>query len=204
MKAAQKDEQALSLFKAATPLAVIRDRLEFRSVVSAQAAINRALVAAERGKEIELIARIESERLDDLYRAVYPLAVSGDMGALDRALKISEQRARLRSDPAVTTDSVLAAFDRTVECLDHIDAGGKDEAVVATGRALARQIDFAIHHGTGQEVTKALYLVPHLMNVLTALGATPDARKEVKASAGPAQLSSLDAFRAKALKESTS
>lgn len=201
---AEKDHQALALFKAATPLSVIRDTLKFRSVVSAQAAINRALIAAERGKDIETLNRLESERLDDLYRSLYPRAVKGDMAALDRALKISEQRARLRSDPAVTTDSVLAAFDRTVDCLDHIEATGKDEAVVATGRALARQIDFAIHHGTGQEVTKALYLVPHLMNVLTALGATPDARKEVKASAGPAQLSSLDAFRAKALKESTS
>ncbi|OFS67525.1 MULTISPECIES: hypothetical protein [Trueperella] len=202
--AMNKDDMALSLFKAATPLTVIRDNLGFRSVTSAQAAINRALEAAERGKTIETLNRLESERLDDLYRSVYPRAVKGDMAALDRALKISELRARMVSDPATAPDSILDAFDRTVDCLDHIDAGGKDEAVVATGRALARQIDFAIHHGTGQEVTKALYLVPHLMNVLTALGATPDARKEVKASAGPAQLSSLDAFRAKALKESTS
>lgn len=201
VEAADKDQQALVLFKGATRLADIRDQLGFRSVTSVQAAINRALTESERGKSLEVLQRLESERLDDLYRAVYPAAVAGDMTAVDRALKISEQRARMSQDPAVTTGSVLAAFDRTVEALEHIDQDGKDEAVVATGRALARQIDFAIHHLTGQEVTKALYLVPHLMNVLSALGATPEARKAVKTAAGPAPVSSLDKFRAKALKE---
>ncbi|WP_461031139.1 terminase small subunit [Trueperella pyogenes] len=195
-----KDRRALEMFKAAAGLLQIRDSLGFRSVASAQAAINRALAAAERGKDVDTVRRIENERLDSLYRAVYPLALKGDLAAISQALKISEVRARLRGDPATSTDSLLCAFDRSVEALEHIDAGGKDEAIVASGRAVARQIDFAIAHGTVLEVTKALYLIPHLMNVLTQLGATPEARKAVQAAAPKkAELSSLDAFRAKAL-----
>lgn len=44
---------------------------------------------------------------------------------------------------------------------------------------IASQIDYAVTHGTGIEVTKALYLMPHLMNVLRELGATPDARGSI-------------------------
>lgn len=67
---------------------------------------------------------------------------------------------------------------------------------------MARQIDYALRHGQGQEVTKALYLVPHLMNVLRELGATPAARKQLKEYAGTAAAESdgepvdeLTAFR---------
>ncbi|MEW6874953.1 terminase small subunit [Trueperella pyogenes] len=196
----KKDEAALALFKEARPLALIRDALGFRSTVSVQAAINRALEVASRGKDAETLRRLEIERLDSVYRAVYPLALEGDLPSVDRVLKIGEARARLQADPEKSSGSIAEAFQRSVNALEHVEAEGKDEAIVAAGLAVAKQIDFTIAHGTGLEVTKALYLIPHLMNVLRELGATPEARKAVQASAPKkAELSSLDAFRAKAL-----
>src|SRR5690606_33058158 len=57
------------------------------------------------------------------------------------------------------------AFDVTVaanrELHKQIDA-----ALVEAGRKIADRVDEATSSGEGQEVTKALYLVPHMMNVL--------------------------------------
>ena len=80
-------------------------------------------------------------------------------------------------------EGITASYEATLKALAITDA---DSALVATGRAVARQIDYALRHGQGQEVTKALYLVPHLMNVLRELGATPAARKQLKEYAGAA------------------
>lgn len=52
-----------------------------------------------------------------------------------------------------------------------------DEAIVETGRKIASQIDYAVEHGEGQEITKALYLAPHLVNILRELLATPASRR---------------------------
>ena len=79
-------------------------------------------------------------------------------------------------DGAVITSN----YEATVAALDTTEA---DAAVIASGRAIARQIDYSLQHGTGQEVTKALYLVPHLMNVMRVLGATPDARGNIQNAA---------------------
>lgn len=69
------------------------------------------------------------------------------------------------------------AFDRTVsanrELSDDVDA-----ALIESGRVIADQVDAAIEDGVGQEVTKALYLLPHLMNVLREMYATPKARRD--------------------------
>jgi hypothetical protein len=54
---------------------------------------------------------------------------------------------------------------------------------VATGRTVAGQIDSALRSGVSMERTKALDLVPHLVNVLRELGATPAARTQVKGKA---------------------
>ncbi|QLQ11168.1 MAG: hypothetical protein HZY75_13295 [Nocardioidaceae bacterium] len=53
-----------------------------------------------------------------------------------------------------------------------------DDALVEAGRAIADRVDAATEDGEGQEVTKALYLLPHLMNVLREMYATPKVRLE--------------------------
>lgn len=68
------------------------------------------------------------------------------------------------------------AFDASVEANAEV-VEGIDDAVVEAGRRIADQIDYAAENLTGQELTKALYLTPHLMNVLKELLATPAARK---------------------------
>ena len=52
-----------------------------------------------------------------------------------------------------------------------------DVAAVDLARAYADRIDEALAFAEGQEVTKALYLGPHLLNTLRALGGTPAERK---------------------------
>ena len=52
-----------------------------------------------------------------------------------------------------------------------------DGAAVDLALTYAARIDEALTFGEGQEVTKALYLGPHLLNTLRALGGTPGERK---------------------------
>lgn len=73
------------------------------------------------------------------------------------------------------------AYDRTVAADKQLTAG-LDDALVEAGRKIADRVDEATETGEGQEVTKALYLLPHMMNVLREMHATPDAR--LKAGVG--------------------
>lgn len=52
-----------------------------------------------------------------------------------------------------------------------------DAAAVDLARSYAETIDIAIESGDAQTVTKALYLGPHLLNALAALGGTPAGRR---------------------------
>lgn len=70
--------------------------------------------------------------------------------------------------------SVRAALDSSIELngqLISIDAG-----LVAAARAVADRIDAAVASADGQELTKALYLVPHVTNLLREMLATPASR----------------------------
>lgn len=73
-----------------------------------------------------------------------------------------------------------------------------DQAAVELARVYARRIDAATLSGDGQEVTKALYLGPHLLNTLRALGGTPDERMKMLASQEkPEEVDSIDSLRSK-------
>ena len=177
--AEDKDQKALRLFLGAMSLQEIRTVLNFKTVSSAEAAIRRALAANRKGKDRDTERSAELERIDALYRAAYPQAIQGDLKAIDSCNTLSERRMRILDKPddgAASTSN----YEATVAALDTTEA---DAAVIASGRAIARQIDYSLQHGTGQEVTKALYLVPHLMNVLRELGATPAARGNIQNAA---------------------
>lgn len=197
----ETDQKALTYFLAATPLTKIRDSLGFKTTTSALAAVTRALKAAQTGKSPESARQVEIERLDSLYRQLYPMALQGDLKAVDQCLRIGEQRLRLMDTPQQKQQGLLKAYEDTIKALSK-NITAKDEAVVHTGRMIAAQIDYAVTHGAGQEVTKALYLVPHLMNVLSTLGATPEARANLQQFAQQSQQASnpvdeLQAFRMK-------
>lgn len=69
------------------------------------------------------------------------------------------------------------AFERSVESSKEL-VDGLDDALVESGRVIAHRVDVAVESGEGQEVTKALYLLPHLMNVMREMYATPKSRRE--------------------------
>lgn len=177
--AEDKDQKALRLFLGAMSLQEIRTVLNFKTVSSAEAAIRRALAANRKGKDRDTERSAELERIDALYRAAYPQAIQGDLKAIDSCNTLSERRMRILDKPDDGA-AITSNYEATVAALDTTEA---DAAAIASGRAIARQIDYSLQHGTGQEVTKALYLVPHLMNVLRELGATPTARGNIQNAA---------------------
>ena len=75
---------------------------------------------------------------------------------------------------------LLTAFDAAVAGNKQIEAV-VDDAVVATGRSIAKAIDdiLADPEATATDKTKALYLAPHLLAILKELLATPLARKQM-------------------------
>lgn len=92
-----------------------------------------------------------------------------------------------------------AAYDASVAASRLLTP--TDAALVESGRKIADRIDEATATGEGQEVTKALYLTPHLVNILREMLATPAARKaagldEKEAAGGKlAQLRSVQGKR---------
>jgi hypothetical protein len=122
---------------------------------------------------------VELERLDALHRIMWAKALKGDVAATDRVLRIQEQRQRLLGEPTRVKDAITDAFEKT---LAELKTEVADEALIASCRQVARQIDHAVANGTSLEATKALYLLPHLWNGLRELGATPAARAALQAS----------------------
>lgn len=80
---------------------------------------------------------------------------------------------------------LLDAYNASVRDNPSVDAK-VDKALVESGRTIARQIDYAVDHLEGQDVTKALYLMPHLVNILKELRATPLVRA-TPAAGSPAE-----------------
>ena len=120
--------------------------------------------------------RLELDRLDRMHAGIWPAAASGDAAAIDRAIRIQERRDKLERFAKATSKGDLgAAFEETVAATDTT---GADAALIQAGRTIADRVDQAILTGEGQEVTKALYLMPHLVNVLRELSATPSSRAE--------------------------
>lgn len=109
---------------------------------------------------------------------------------------IANLKARIGADDADATlaEALEAALDG-MHWLTPADTGA-----VALARAYAKRIDDAIQYAEGQEVTKALYLGPHLLNALRTLGGTPDARGAVGNAGAPANPAGekLTQFKARA------
>ena len=81
---------------------------------------------------------------------------------------------------------LLDAFNEGAKANTAVDAK-VDKALIESGRTIARQIDFAVDNLSGQDVTKALYLTPHLVNILREMKATPAARTAVAGKAEEAK-----------------
>jgi hypothetical protein len=173
----ENDNRAFELRRAGVSLGMIRDRLEFRSIRNVEAAIGRARTAAGITDADPVAVRDgELDRLDRVMQPFWAKALGGDAQALDRVLRISEMRVRLAGWRAADATALQDALAVTVAALTLTDADRT--AVVACERIVA-QIDAAVTSGDNLAATKALYLIPHLVNLLRELGATPAARDEV-------------------------
>lgn len=94
VNAHEKTLQALELRKEGYAYNVIADKLGYKSKGTAWAAVNRALKQT-RQEPADEVRKLEVERLDALYKAMYPQALKGNQGAVDRCLRIAERRAKL-------------------------------------------------------------------------------------------------------------
>lgn len=162
--------QVLQLRRAGVQFDTIAERLDL-TVKTAKALFDKALGSFDP----ELSAALEADRLDRLHLAVWPAAQQGDVQAIDRVLKISERREKVLTTPKENDHALRTAFDESAKTSEELHPG-QDAALVAAGRKIADRVDEAVATGEGQELTKALYLVPHMLNVLREMLATPAAR----------------------------
>lgn len=90
---------------------------------------------------------------------------------------------------------LAAAFERSVKANADLKVD-LDAGLVEVGRRIAAQIDKATAGVLPeQEATKALYLTPHLMNVLKEMFATPASRKAAGMAAADEVTTPLDKLR---------
>lgn len=128
--------------------------------------------------------KIDFEVLRGLALKLQKAAFEGDVAAARQFLDVQDRMAGLNV-PGDDTLPLVEAFDKTVAACasEGLDADGKDAALVSSGRRIAFQIDQVVASGHSLEVTKALYLLPHLKGILADMQATPAARLEAAANA---------------------
>lgn len=90
----EKERQALELKRAGVTYDVIAETLGFANRGGAYKAVQRALVRTLQEPADEL-RTIEADRLERLHHGVWMKALGGDLGAVDRVLRIAERRAKL-------------------------------------------------------------------------------------------------------------
>jgi hypothetical protein len=92
--AAEKRRQAVELRKAGATFEEIAQAVGYGSKGAAYRAVETELRNAVREPVRELI-ELETARLDLMLRALWPSVARGQLGAIDRALRVAERRARL-------------------------------------------------------------------------------------------------------------
>lgn len=177
---AEKDLQALELRRAGAPIPRIMDVVGFKTRSGCENAIERAMRAQGVVTDPIALRQLELDRLDRLHFGVWTKAVGGDPAAVDRVLAITEMRLRITGIIEAGLTPLTSAYDQTIDSLELKDI---DQALVALGRRYCEQVDAASGLGDPTSVTKALHLIPHVVNVLRELGATPAVRGAVTARA---------------------
>lgn len=175
-------EKALREFQAGKPLAIVAASAGYRGPADAQRAVKRLLEKRGTVTDPDLVRMAAMDRMDQMLQAVWPAVKRGELGAIATAQGIEEKRLRLLA-LASTSESgaIVTAVERSVAALTLHPS---DEAAVAAARRVALQMDQAATVLDPTVQTKAAYLVPHLVNVLRELGATPAARQIVKNTQG--------------------
>lgn len=165
--------KAAELRLAGVSYAQIATQLEYENADAASTAIRHVLdVVTETPEQIR---QQELGRLDAMLVGLWAKARRGDVAAVDRAMRLTARRARLLGVTVDGAGDLRRTFDASVTASTH--AHEVDAALIEAGRKIADRVDDAIATCEGQELTKALYLMPHLVNILREMLATPAARK---------------------------
>lgn len=181
-------QKVLAARRAGASFDQIAERLGITDT-SARALFDKAIGAydPEYGKALE------ADRLDRLHLAIWPQASSGDLNAVDRVLKISERRDKVLARPKPNDHAMRNAFDASAATSSEVQQ--VDAALLEAGRKIADRVDEAVANGDGLELTKTLYLLPHMVNVLREMLATPASRQAVT-QAAPTENGKLAQLRA--------
>ncbi len=163
--------RTVELRRAGVSFEQIAERLGYDSVAQARAVYEAAV---KDNDDIRFSSDLEAARLERLHTAVWPAAAQGDVQAIDRVIRLGERREKLLAPPKVNGHEFRNAFDASVQTSTVVT--GVDAALIEAGRKIADRVDVATALGEGIEVTKALYLVPHMVNILRELLATPASR----------------------------
>jgi hypothetical protein len=190
-----KSAKALDLKRAGVPLGKIATELGYKDAAAAGAAVDAALDAVGVVLDPERTRRLGVDRMERLIQVNWLKAVQGDSQAFDRVLRAEAQLRQLVGSPLSTV--MVDAYQKTIAELHLPDL---DSAVVTAGSRLAERIDASSASLDAEAATKAMHLVPHLMNVLRELGATPAARAAIAKAAAPkgegrAKIANLRALR---------
>ena len=94
VRLAEDEKAVLDLRKQWCTYAEVAERLGMSSASQAYRVAQRALAELPR-ESAEEVRAMELERLDAMHRAVWDAAISGDLDAFDRALKVAESRRKL-------------------------------------------------------------------------------------------------------------
>ncbi|MFF1820384.1 hypothetical protein ACFVWG_23970 [Kribbella sp. NPDC058245] len=175
--------KVLNLRRGGVQFDLIADQLGL-TPQAAKALFDQALSA----QDPEFQRALEADRLDRLHAALWPRAVKGELDAVDRVLRISERREKVAAVPKTNEHAMRDAFDQSAKTSAEVNPGW-DAGLVEAGRKIADRVDEAVATGEGQELTKALYLVPHMLNVLREMLATPASRASAH---GPAPAAPKD------------
>lgn len=104
----------------------IAKKMDFKSASYVQNEVNllikKAMNEAAEDRRSEIVG-LELDRLDALQNAVWGVALTGDIKAIEASLKIMAHRARLLQlgqDNASATSTIIVAGDRYVDTLKEI------------------------------------------------------------------------------------
>ena len=112
-----KERQALELRTAGVTYTVIAERLGYSNESGAYKAVQRALTSTLQEPADEL-RTLETQRLDRMLAAVWEDATEGDVRAVDRVLRIIDQRAKLLGlNTTPNSDLGLPAVDEWIRGL---------------------------------------------------------------------------------------
>jgi hypothetical protein len=139
IEAAEKHVEALQLRKAGATYQQIADTLGY-SVAGAEKAVKTALADMKHEPAQELII-LERARLDALLMGIWSQAVKGNQGAIDRALRIMERRAKLLGlDAPVKTDMTVNTWEDKVVALLKDGKVTPEQARMELGTSLAERL----------------------------------------------------------------